>query len=288
MILLIMSILIIIIFLMIKFKGNNFVESFEINHLDRYLDNIHPQQYNVKVKNKNGVHSKAEFVKIYKKCIKPIPNKYYDMLNSYTQKIDSIFKKKNLDNLIKPWEFKISENLEGKMPYTFSNCIVIDKNHINDEFDEYKLSGINKFFLELLIHEKTHIIQRNNQLRFDEYYFINYPFVYSKFPCENLPDKLKKIYMTNPDSNFHMWKYKYRNIIFYPLLVGTDKRFKECGFKCDTLEELNMSIIKKHYDINHKASFYHPNEVFACQFSENILNNNIDYSIIQLVNSLEF
>ena len=172
MILLIMSILIIIIMLMIKFKGNRFVESFEINHLDRYLDNIHPQQYNVKIKSKGGVNSKAEFIKIYKKCIKPIPDKYCDMLDSYTQKIDSIFKKKNLDNLIKPWEFKISENLEGKMPYTFSNCIVIDKNHIHDEFDEYKLSGINKFFLELLIHEKTHIIQRNNQLRFDEYYFI--------------------------------------------------------------------------------------------------------------------
>ena len=82
MILLIMSILIIIIMLMIKFKGNRFVESFEINHLDRYLDNIHPQQYNVKIKSKGGVNSKAEFIKIYKKCIKHIPDKYCDMLDS--------------------------------------------------------------------------------------------------------------------------------------------------------------------------------------------------------------
>ena len=210
------------------------------------------------------------------------------MINSYTEKIDNIFKKYQLYSFIKPWNFKMSQNnLESGMPYTLSNVIIINEHHLENELEKYKKNNIiNLPFLELLIHEKTHIIQRYNQKKFNDFYLKKYQFTYDKIELENLPLPLKEIYMTNPDSNFDIWIYKFKEKLFYPLLIKINHNYIDAAYDINSLEKMDINFIKNYYNINRRVSFYHPNEVFACQFSHNILINNLDNDTINFIKNL--
>ena len=88
------------------------------------------------------------------------------------------------------------------MPYTLSNYIVINEKSIKNlsQFNE-----ISDNFVNTLIHEKIHIIQRINQAQFNEFYKKNYSFIYKKIHIKEVPLQYRKIYMSNPDSNKDFW-----------------------------------------------------------------------------------
>ena len=131
--------------------------------------------------------------------------------------------------------------------------------------------------VETIIHERLHIIQRRYQDKFNDFYRGNYHFLMNEFPLYSLPDELKKIYMTNPDSNFKIWTYEIDNKEYIPLLV----------LKTHTPSQIGYNI--NNYDDQIKLSenmSYHPNEKFAHEVAHKIFNNILDLKTEKFLKSL--
>ena len=94
------------------------------------------------------------------------------MLVFYVNKIKIIFVKNGLNNLNKfSWKFIQSiNNLEDSMPYTFDDKIVFSEKQLDKELNNFLAGNIDNRFIETLIHEQIHVIQRQNQSKFNSYY----------------------------------------------------------------------------------------------------------------------
>jgi len=258
-------------------------------HLSKYIDYIHSNQYKNKITTVKNV-DKGTFKKIYLLSLQNIPTKFRKMLNNYTKYADNIFNMNKLYALrdIK-WKFILSINkLEGGMPYTIDTYIVINIKMLYKKYIKFIKNPeyIDIYFLDTLIHEKIHILQRLHQDKFNKFYYKKYPFLHSKINVTDLPIKLKKIYMTNPDSNSDIWLYKHDNQIIYPILVKNNRIFKDKGYDNKTLKYINLQSIKDYYNIPDNISIYHPNEIFAYTFTDNLINNNVNQTDIHFVKSL--
>jgi len=107
-----------------------------------------------------------------------------------------------------PWRFiKFSDKLEGGMPFTLGNVIMMPEKIINREIDEE--------YLETLLHEKMHILQKENK-------DLWYQYIYQKLPwikkLENLPKGFKENYLFNPDGVDIGWKYIINGKEYIPYL----------------------------------------------------------------------
>ncbi len=257
------------------------------DHFNKYIDSIHPYQYKNKISNFKHDKISKNFKKKYLSLLTCIPKKYMSMLTKYTNKIDNLCLKKQitiLNNI--PWKFIMSlENLESGMPYTIDNYIILNESMLKEEYDNYQYIE-NDNFINTLIHEKIHILQRNYQNQFDEFYLRNYRFLFKKIDIEILPVKIKKIYMTNPDSNSSIWIYKYNNLKLYPILTKNGNYFKDISFKTNDLSYFDIKVLKNSLNFDNHISFYHPNEIFACSFSHSLLNDNIEKSCLNFIRSL--
>ena len=117
-----------------------------------------------------------------------------------------------------PWLFLISKTgLEMNMPYTLSNYIVINEKSIKNlsQFNE-----ISDNFVNTLIHEKIHIIQRINQAQFNEFYakriialFIK-KYILKRY-LYNIEKYICLILIVNKD----FWLYRINNKVYYPILI---------------------------------------------------------------------
>ena len=272
--------LIIIIFAILTIylkKYFNFSEFFnssvlkDSKHVEQYLNTIHYNQYKNKISNLNKIKiTKLEFKNIYLSKIHIIPNNLKLFLKKYTDIADNIIKKYKLYSLINiPWKFLISQSgLEGNMPYTLDNYIIFTEDYLLDN------KKYNYDLVITLIHEKIHILQRRYQDKFNRFYKSYYNFLKFNIHPFKLPNKLRKIYMNNPDSNFDIWIYEYKNILFYPLLAKKKNQYIDVGFDFKSLKPINIKKIKKFFKFGNNISFYHPNEIFACSFSDDLINSN--------------
>lgn len=256
-------------------------------HLYEYLNTIHYNMYNVKLSIPNvSKMTYDNFYMIYLLLLRKITKNEKNMLKSSTDKADKLIKLAGLKCLLNiPWKFYISKNnLEMSMPYTIDNNIVIPEKQIGS------------ISANTLIHEKIHILQRNNQEKFNNYYTKLYPFLFSKIDNKIIPNELEKRHMTNPDANNTYWIYRIHNKLWLPLLIY-EKQLQNCiEFAYPVLFVNNRVMI----DVNNPSklrsllpnmekdvSLYHPNEIFACQLASTIVNNRpIDTDLYNMLNML--
>ena len=247
-------------------------------HFNNYIRNIHPLMYKVKIKNFNNTN----FLKTYIDHLR-VPNQNeLNILNRHIIKCNKILKKNNLYKLLKlPWLFLVSKRgLEMNMPYTLSNYIVINKSTL-ENLNAFR--QINANFINTLIHEKIHIFQRINQAKFNSFYKRNYTFIVKKINIREVPLQYKKMYMSNPDSNSDFWLYKINNKIYYPILVKNGPFVKSIGI--NRQGRVDLAFFKKKLGYKSHISFYHPNEIFACEVTDMILDYNIKKPHYKLLNN---
>lgn len=263
------------------YNNNSFSET---QHFKRYIANIHPNQYKNKLVGTdfNRIRDKSDFFqKKYIKSLEPIDAKYLSMLNHYIAKIKILLIKNGLNNLTKyKWSFLQSvNNLEDNMPYTIDRFIIFSKKSLEKQYDKFiRGSNDDKRFLETLIHEQIHVIQRANQNYFNNTYSSIFNFLLTKISIEDLPEYLKKINMTNPDSNFDIWIYKINGKDYYPILEKTDLGYEDKGYRNN--ESIDLFEFKTNLGYKHNVSFYHPNEILACVLSDQIMNYRVERKYI--------
>ena len=250
-----------------------FVESFETNlsdskNFNRYMLNISPKVLKLKVG--EGITDSLLLKQTYLSHLKPIPSNSTAKIALYTRELHRYFSREGLIHLNSiPTKFVMSiKNLEMSMPYTVDDLIVLNIAFIR-KFPNY----INKKYLETLIHEKIHIIQRTNQKKFNEFYKIHYPFLFKSIRLEKLPVKLMENHMTNPDNNFDHWLYKISGKIYVPILEVQDGKLIEYAYEYPTLT--NKILLKSVLKYSN-TSQSHPNELFAYTVASQIVNGNLD------------
>ena len=102
-----------------------------------------------------------------------------------------------------PWKFLISKGLEQDLYFTQNDYIIIPQNNIN------------QLTYKTLLHEKTHIVQRKHQDKFNEWYKKHYyPEFKNVLSIYNVDDDVRKHIMVNPDSNGTLWTNQNGNIVF--------------------------------------------------------------------------
>ena len=91
----------------------------------------------------------------------------------------------------------------------------------------------------------------------------------------------------NPDSNNTIWIYKMDGKKYIPLLVSIDNTIKSIGFNKDLLsDKIDLTILKSRLGYSSRISFYHPNEVFACDVTEQLILGNLDSEYRQFLSNL--
>lgn len=279
--------------LLIYFNSSNIMDNTFYEHLNTYLDTIHPNQYRNKL-NEEIAMSREYFKTSYLSKLQKIPNKYVQFVNIHLDKAFYIFNKSNIsiDKFLNKYNIKCimsKHDLEGRMPYTIYNTVIINENMIKEYYDQYHTTNIiQDKFVHTLIHEILHIIQRFNQQNFDDLYKDKYNFLYSKpINITNIPDYIKSKYMTNPDSNNTIWLYKvnkFQSGIYIPFLRKNQKNkmtYESFIFDINTHEI--HPITEK---FKHKYISYHPNEVFAIECSDKLMLSSLDTYIKTFLNSV--
>ena len=253
-------------------------------HFVNYIKNIHPNLYPIKISDFSSNNNEKFYQTYLSKLNKPSLHQL-EILHNYTDYIDNLLLKQGIHGLDKVnWLFLISDNeLEKSMPFTLGEYIIISKKDII--LMERKKT---KHFIEILIHEKLHVLQRKYQLQFNSFYKRTYKFLHKRLKLSEVPLHIKTNYMTNPDSNFDFWTYKWNKTIYYPYLKYNFKNdsISDCLLsKSSTMGNINKfkDFIKVKY---HNISIYHPNEIFAYTVSKHILDNSLDEVFVKFLNAL--
>lgn len=247
-------------------------------HFKEYLKSVHPFIQKIKCPN-----MKHNFILDYSKNIRQIPNKYKEMLSTYTGIADKLTKNLGRFNSY-PWNFYVSiNNLEMNMPYTLDTSIIIALSNLEEIYDTFKHGHINKHFLNTLIHEKIHIFQRGNQDTFNKFYKQHYSILHERF-YDKLPDKIQQTRMNNPDSNNQLWTYKIDNKLVVPLLVYTNNSVNEIAYNVENYNDIIYLRQKKHkLGFKSHTSIYHPNEMFACQVAHHIVDRTLPMNYLNFM-----
>lgn len=271
----------------IHFEGFITNDIFNSSHFLNYMKSIHPNIFQYKLPNLTD-YSPQNFYKNYKNNIK-IPNaSYKKWINKWITNVDQFIPNelKNVFNKY-PWKVLIStENLEMNMPFTIHDTIILPEKRIDNWIIDNSNDNIPIDLIDVLIHEKIHIIQRINQNKFNDFYKEYYTFA-TKY-IDKIPIELQKIHMNNPDSNSDLWTYKYKNNDYLPLLVIENNGIKQIGYNIknnnDKISISNQFI--KSNNIKNSYSAYHLNELFSYELSDDIINKNRNQLIYDFMKNL--
>lgn len=250
-----------------------FTEPFETNLSDsenfhRYIINISPDVFKIKL----GMGNTKSLLRkqAYLSRLKPVPQHSTAKLELYSRAMKSYFTDSGLINLndVRTNFVMSINNLEMSMPYTIDNMIVLNESFIKNLPDYVK-----KNYVETIIHEKIHTIQRKHQAKFNEFYKLQYPFLFKTIPLEKLPVKLIANHMTNPDNNFDHWLYKINDIVYIPILEINEGKLLEVAYEYTNLtNKVLLSSILTYS----KTSQSHPNELFAYTVASQIVNGRLE------------
>lgn len=146
-----------------------------------------------------------------------------------------------------PWRFiKIDPDLEGGMPFTFGNTILLPETIIKNS----------NFFLETLFHEKIHVLQKADPAGWSARIQEKLPWM-EKIPEDQLPFGFRESYLMNPDGTDINWLYNIDGKKYIPYL-SFDKG--NVGSKIWNCRHIDDNFRRK---IKIKESWYHPNEFLA-------------------------
>ncbi len=242
------------------------------NILKIYLDNV--SEFEILAKTGQNI-KKDNLATFYMDNILNFTSKEKKILRYYVEYISKLCKKYN--KISQNWNFiKISYIIDNSMPFTLDKYIFL-----SDKFLESMLIAktLKIKFLDTLIHEKIHIIQRFNQNLFNKFYINNLNIIYSD--KLQITDYWKKRHYKNPDGLDVKWIYKNNNNYYLPLLVMNDNNknlLEEIIIKLDT----NLKTTKNYTNIKEFILFknipnnimvYHPNESVAYILPKIILNS---------------
>ena len=243
-------------------------------HFKNYLLSINPAMYKHKVSNDHDIIDRQLFIKKYTNSILSVDKKYAKMLDDYVIKCNKLLDKYPIFGRYK-WNFMMSiNNLEQNMPFTLDQYIIIPKVMLESIYENYKHGHFKTDFINTLIHEQIHIIQRFNQDKFDKFYLDYYKHFLLRKYNDMIPPILDKKYMSNPDSNNSIWLYRIKGEVYIPLLIYENGKIKSNAYNIDNFNDI-IDLDRYKYDLGYKydISFYHPNEVFACEMSGYIVSN---------------
>ena len=254
------------------------------------LINRYHQNYFIKMKKKESIIrncDKYDCISYYCNHIQLFTNIEKLEINSCVLYIKNYYYKyyPNLNRL--PWNFiKVSNQIEGGMPHTIYNTIILPQNFIDKLHTSIQNKNINtiiNYFCKILIHEHIHIYQKLYPTRFKELYTQYWNFI--PYPKLKLPNNILKKQRINPDG-YDKWIYQLNdNILLYPDVILRDN-----PKNLDDVEKIGILInkknnkiikIKKLNQINQFNYFfcnvsqnYHPHEISAIVISEYIINKN--------------
>jgi hypothetical protein len=253
--------------------------------LATYLHSVHPNMYKAKIGTKHTPNMEEHhFIQIYSQSIQDIQQQEQKELLHHirdtvrkcfqTHKIQSIF------TTLEHVDFKCSSSqIEGNMPYTIGQTIILPSHMVERMQHEYSTkNSISKRDIETIIHEYFHILQRNNQGIMDQFYIHHYPFLERKVDLVYIPEFIKENYMTNPDSNHSIWVYLYENkpyIVFLGdgSLINSNKTFCSVGYNAEDEEYIHFNSLD---NIGNGDWMYHPNEIFATVVSSLVIHSEYD------------
>ena len=283
-------ILLIILYLIIKTYNDidNFIDFIQniakSTHFNFYIESVSENMQKVKL----GKHkSPNNFKDEYLKNLKLIDKKFNSMLTKYILKCNILVEDIPIFQKYE-WKFLMStNNLELGMPYTINDTIIIPENLLNSIYIDYiRNNKLQNAFINTLIHEKIHIIQRFNQKKFNKYYKSRYDFVKRLYTLP-IPDHINNLHMNNPDSNNQIWIYNISNREYYTLLKYNHNNIYSIGIDVKTKKEINIDNLKNKLGFKSDISIYHPNEIFACEVAKKIQKNNIKDMDIKYLKSLK-
>lgn len=236
------------------------------------------------------IDSPSQYKNILKKC-----NKYYcQNILSFTGKdrrnlliclniILNIYDKYFPRLLSLPWNIiKVSSKIEGGMPHTIKNCIVLPENfldYLNDVIENNNQKILIDNICSTLIHEQMHVFQKIDYSIFKELYQKYWNFDLCKV-------KLKKKYMENQRINpdgYDDWCYNQGNKSIYPF-VYLKENYKylndvdTAAFIMKNNKIDYQKIYKLHEFTDYNQFFcnvsqnYHPNEISAILLSDLIIS----------------
>jgi hypothetical protein len=228
---------------------------------DKYVANLSPIDLYAR-----KVSSNDEYINIIKGAATHFNRGDRLMLDICTKKADELLRNININNISKESNLDYSKYLNYKdianikwvmaitrvdnddsggigkyedgLPHTRKNIIFLSQDVLNYSEDE---------IIKLLIHEKIHIYQRNNEALFKN---IIYNMGYVEISVE--PDKLKYI-RSNPDVNNKI----YKNVSTGELMI--------CLYSSDKPKSINDIVLQNY-------SMEHPYEKIAYEISEHIYN----------------
>jgi len=237
---------------------------------NEYLGLIKPWEYDFKTSNlfPTSIKTPIEFRIKYLDSFLPWTNEEERILQNYVNQILSFA---NFNSFKTPWKiFKSKNYLENSMPFTIGNYIIIPEKFIKNGVEYYKKTGkYSPELIETLIHEKLHVIQRNNQQEFNDLYVSQWPFM----SRGKVSDLVYPYYLMNPDGLDLDWIYRDKNGITYsPILFVNDNRLDSRLYNIMNkgYESLDMTNLREVFNQVH--GWYHPNEIFAYLVSEKIIN----------------
>jgi hypothetical protein len=250
-------------------------------HYNNYIESIHPSIYPVKLPKFEN------FSNDHRSSIKHLPPKYREMIRDYISRADYVVKKWTIFNKY-PWKIYASyNNLEMNMPFTLADTIIIPINKLDKLFTTYRHGHYDNNFINILIHEKLHVIQRRNQSKFDSFYRICYKsFLGIKYQ-KPLPVKLQMVHMNNPDSNNSIWLFTFNKKQYIPLLTYDAGIIKTIGYNKDFTEDtIDLNYMRNQLGYGNDISFYHPNEIFACDVTHHIMDKTLPTYYSKFLNSI--
>ena len=212
-------------------------------------------------------------------------NNFLDFNDKEKKHIDSLLSV-IIDNLKKnypkfnydDWIFmKSNDNIEGGMPFTILNYIILPEKVIRRSMGLSDFTASMNYLGNILIHEKMHIFQRNNPDLVNMFYNKYWNFTYIN--NINIPNYINDKIRSNPDGLQIYWVYKNKYLILS--LLNSDNNLSDINiYYYPIYWKNNRYYIDK--PLNHLTEYnnffcniqypYHPNESSAYLFSDIVLS----------------
>ncbi len=259
-----------------KYEFLNSVSAFRVLGNQPYFDHFNKYDYKLRKCNKENV------MNVYKNYIHNFTTEEIDairwLLDMLIPKMRDCIKNFPYDI----WRFIKVSKLEGNMPHTRNDCIVLPAWFIKKIVKYKKNNNIEKAIKDTgltLIHEQAHVYQKLNKSIFNR--------LYKKYWNFENPSKIINLHLlknnrTNPDGLDIKWLYKtHDNTYLMPIAI-----YNNYAFGITDVKYVFIEIIRKNDDFYYTKRYirmsrndeyniffgtdnnYHPNETSALYFTE--------------------
>jgi hypothetical protein len=93
--------------------------------------------------------------------------------------------------------------------------------------------------------------------------------------------------MNNPDSNNSIWLFTFNKKQYIPLLTYDAGIIKTIGYNKDFTEDtIDLNYMRNQLGYGNDISFYHPNEIFACDVTHHIMDKTLPTYYSKFLNSI--